>query len=820
MGVVLRLGQINATNSTSGFLVKNNFLTGGTSHGIRFDGGGDLNGITVEQNMIYATSNGVEVLTYTPPGTNGITIRENIITGNGTGVLLSGDYTTVVTNRIFVNNNNLADNYRGVYVDGITNNNTVNTNMFDLRFNYWGSELGPVRGNGIANAPVFAKSDSVRIIGYVPFNHSNGSLIEDNNGTSHGRWVIYPVAVTATDASAACGWTASTMMGPVLRVNGAGDQILGMYNTITNARDNASPLSYPATTGPRNTSDQIVLVAGTGVTPYGTFGYAAASSVEPSYPVVFDQAPQPSVIRGLNRPRITMGVGGTGNIRVASTYPTGFTIKDFIEHIATSGANVTMIEFLNPYSNVADYNFMTSSFNHTSFTGIRFDNSTATDANNTQTFTNNRITLGRNPAWPGMSGILSAPISFIGIEIANRGTGGNNSVNVSNNEISTNVASGTKSTGISINATNNNSASSVNSNIIRHMAAANADVSDRSSKWGTAIYITQGNSFSVNFNSIEGGNFGGSKGHDGITLDRPTNFTLYGNLIGRSYASLKEEGSYTGSPKRGYAIKLFSSDVAGSGSVNGVNIDNCTIGNFNMGCASGGVYAGGVNGALTFSLTNSYIYGSNNPNTGSTSGGAAIQIATSLYGDAASSGTINIWNNFLGESADAFHNTLDLAIGTTPDGSFRNSLANNLQVSVMSNNFLDYWQRPYLNRAVIADGRPSAGSNIRNIFGRGTGTSIFGNSVPGEGQSGNNRFGHAAILTSEPNLANYSVAMSRTARAQQLNPSSSTEPVKIWRFIQDPLSNAKSIDSINTVEVRENKNYSGPLMSIAGYSYN
>jgi hypothetical protein len=621
--------------------------------------------------------------------------------------------------------------------------------------------------------------------------------------------MVYPVAVTPNDATAGtCGWQFATVMGPVLRVNQAGNTILGMYNTISNGRDNLSPLAYPAVTGVRSTTDQLFVVAGSTYNAVN-YGYPSASSVESAYPVVFSQALQPSVLRGLNRPRILMGTGptATGTIQVASTYPTGFTIKDFIEHIASSGSTVTMIQFLNPFSNTADYNFITSSFNHTSFTGIQFNNNTNADANNVQTFTNNRINLGQSPGWPGGPAVTSAPLSFEGIEIVDRGPFGGNAVNISNNEISVRQAAGTRSIGIDVNATNINNFGSVNFNQIRHMAAGNADVSNRASKWGTGIYITRGTNFVINVNDIAGGNSIGGKGHDGITLDRPTAFNVSVNSIARFYNSLNQETGYSTNPMRGYGIKVFSS--LGNGDLNNVNISGNAIGwgTPGYGCASAAFYIGGTNGTVTGNFIANSVYGTVSTNTSSISNSAAVQIATSVYPEQPAGGQFSIVSNNLGDWATSWHNVVDLAIGTTPNGNTRNSLANNLSVDVISNIFrtFDPSHTANVSQYCVADGRPFAGFNIRNIFGR---TSAFSNfagvSLPGRGQSYDNQFSHGSILTGERNLANYSVAMDRTADAQQLNPSTATEPVRIWRIVNTPLSNARSTDSINTVEMREN----------------
>jgi hypothetical protein len=572
-----------------------------------------------------------------------------------------------------------------------------------------------------------------------------------------------------------------------------------MYDRIGWARDNSNPKPFPVT-GPRSGTDQIFVIA---QSTYGanTFGYNGTVESEGSgnYPIVFNADPQPSVIRGINRP--TIFTDESGSIAVTSAFPRGFEARDFINHVSTHFGSYTGIRFENNFSNTVDYNFFTSLVaSSASYTGITCSNNAP---NLLQTFTNNRINLGSIPSWPGGPNTgASIATTFIGIEIPNHG--GNGAVNISNNEISVGTLSNTRSIGIDVNATNINNFGSVSGNQIRHMAAGNADVSNRASKWGTGIYITRGTNFSISNNDIAGGNEIGNKGHDGITLDRPTNFFVNSNSIATRYASLKQE-NWVSLPMRGYGIKLFSSN--GSGDVNGVDILSNNIGSPIFGCASAAVYTGGTSGNVNTGVIANAIYGSNVPNTGSSCNCAAVQVATGVYSDTPSSGTVRVESNDFGVllmTSNHSHNSLDLAIGTNSVGTGRLPHANNLIVDVQSNHFTNLGQNAILDRATIVDGRPSAGSNIRNIFGRGNWANIVGSNTPGQGTSGNNRFSHGTILTGESNLANYSIAMSRTANAQQLNPASSTEPVKIWRRITEPMAAARSTDSINTVEVREN----------------
>jgi hypothetical protein len=143
-----------------------------------------------------------------------------------------------------------------------------------------------------------------------------------------------------------------------------------------------------------------------------------------------------------------------------------------------------------------------------------------------------------------------------------------------------------------------------------------------------------------------------------------------------------------------------------------------------------------------------------------------------------------------------------LAIGTNGVGAVTNSNANAYQVDVYNNTIRTSQQTVGGSTIEVADGRPNSGTNIRNIFGFGIGTAVNGNLSPGEGRSGNNTFTHATILTGESGLADYTTAMTRTGRA--IAYPASSDPVVISRLIASPLAAARSTDSLNTVEVREN----------------
>jgi len=803
-GVVMWLQSVNGGSST-GTLVSQNWFKGGTSHGIFMLANAiGLNGITVEKNRLRnGFGQGLEInVVGIDPGSNGITVKENIIDNQANGIVLSGNYSAMTVNRIFINSNDLSGNTNGVNITGTTDITDPHTNMFDLRFNWWGSDLGPQRGSGIATNPLLATTDSIRLIGHVPFNHNSGALIVDANGTTHGRWMLYPVAVNNADNAGTCGWQVQNMMGPVLRVNSAGNSLLGMYNTIANGRDNASALAYhPAVTGARTGTDQLAIVAGSTYNAT-SYGYVGSSSNESSYPVQFTADPQPSIIRGLNRPRILGSVAGTGSIEVTSSFPRAFQLRDFVEHVGQS-PNYTAISFANGFGNTVDYNFITATnAAPTAFKGITCTNSSPSVA---QTFTNNRINLGQNPRWPGGPMLMhgSAPLAFTGIEVPSHGSNG--SVTISNNEVSVPSAA-PKSVGIYVNAqTNITNSITINSNQIRKMRSV-ADFG-RTSYWGTGIYLAGGNNHTINSNDIQGTT--GGSGHDGITLDKPgtgsVNSNILGTLAGQEFAGTNPLTTR----ERGYGIKLYSS--TGTDAIGSVTINLNTIGSASAGAPDvASIYVGGT--SSTIGSSGSPVVISNNTIlNGRNTANAVVQIAAAQYSGASSAGYVTVEGNTIGSTTAGQSNAMFLAIGTDGVGVGRTgALADNISVNVR-NNAIRTSQQAVIVGATreVADARPNAGANIRNIFGSGTGSATNGASTPGNGNSGNNTFTHAAILTSEANHANYTyytTGLNRTANAVALN-TPATTPVTIERLINTPLQVAGNADSANTVELRENSGW-------------
>lgn len=724
--------------------------------------------------------------------TNNIRTKQNFIANGANGVFISGTMAGNTVNKFFVNNNDLSNNSStGINIEATTPDNVSSTNFLDLRFNWWGSPLGPVRIDpNIPTIPTLASTDSLYLRGHIPFTHTVGSTIADLN-VGMGRWVIYPAANSGINSNTnGCGWTYSSMMAAVLRVNGTSNTILGTYNTITDARDDVN-----FSTGSRNTSDQIFVIAKS-VYETATFGYDGDSPVESAYPIVFNAAPQPSIIRGINRPRILTNGAGTGSISVTSAYPTGFEVKDYIEHVGTTNT-YTALSFANNGSNNIENNFITSTVaNPTTFIGITISNATAANINSIDS---NRIKLASNPRWPAGPAVApSAPATFTGIQIT--GSGANGVAEIIANDISVAPIAGSKSVGIYANALNVELDISTNS--IYGMAAPAANAT-RTDYWGTGIYLMQPLGFFVNGNSIQGGNGIGIKGHDGITIDRPQTSGFPNQIHTNSISNISTLSgiNMSSTRERGYGVKVYSS--TGAGNFGGISILGNVFGSFSStapGVAS--IYVGGTSGTIAQTTIEQ-----NDIRNGVQSNNASVQIATSQYsGTAISPALVTINNNNIGTIVAGESNAMFLAIGTDGVGAVNNVFADNYTVNVRANAIRTSDQSVGGSTIEVADGRPNRASNIRNIFGFGTGSTINGLATAGNGNSGNNTFTHAAILTGETSLADYSTAMLRTENA--IAYPNSTDPIVISRLIASPLANATSDITRNTVEVRESRGWS------------
>jgi hypothetical protein len=770
----------NQTNGTRGIVYVSDVATSGS--------------VNIQSNSIRKMGVGVDFTFNTGFGfTNTITTKENFIINGDNGVLIAGTTTGNTANKIFVNNNNLSGNLTtGIYLQAVMPDNEATTNFLDFRFNWWGSELGPVRGGGIPAIPSMAPTDSVLLRGHVPFTHASASSIAEipSSGSARSRWMIYPNATSGVNSntSGSCGWYYSQMMGSVLRVNSAGNTLLGMYSSIQNGRDDS-----PASGQVRTSTDQLFVIARS-TYESGIFGYNGATSNEGSYPVVFSGIPQPTTIRGINRPRILEdGTTGTGSIRVTSAYNTNFVVKDYIEHVAQTSNTYVGLNFENNGNNVAENNFITSTqANPTSFTGIRVTNTSATL---TQRLDSNRIKLASNPRWPSGPAVAgSAPETFIGIEIPSHGATGSGRMVF--NDISVANLANTKSTGIYTNSSN--LSLDIRNNTIYGMAAI-AGWATRTDHWGTGIYLRTPVSYRVNSNNIQGGNGIGTKGHDGITIDRGgVGFTNEINNNSISTLSPLSGINMSGNRERGYGIKLYSSD--GTGAFGSATIGSNTFGSLTStspGVAS--IYVGGTSGAVA--NPSGIIITQNDIRNGVESANASIQIATTQYSGISTGGAyIEISGNGIGSTTPGLSNAMFLAIGTDGFGAVKNANADNYEISVADNIVRTSQQTVGGSTIEVSDGRPNRGENIRNIFGYVNGLTYNGSGL-GSGFSGKNTFTHAAILTGETGLADYTTTMTRTGNA--IAYPASTDPVVISRLIASPLGAARSTETMNTVEIRE-----------------
>jgi hypothetical protein len=774
--------------------------SGSLSKGIEFTSNASTSGaVNIEANVISNMASGTGIHYNFDNGygfSADIRNHKNRIIEGMEGVKFEGDFANNLTNKVFVNNNDLSGNTsQGIVITTLANipANVSSDNFMDFRFNWWGSELGPERGASVSSVPYLASNDQVRVAGNIPFDHSGYpvSVMEDQAATGSGRWIIYPVATSSFDANGpACGWQYSTMMGAVLRVNSTSNLVLGTYNNITLAKDAGL-----------NNDEQIFVIAKS--TYEGIdFGYDGAANNELSYPVVFNDVGnfEPSILRGINRPRILSN--GTGSISVTSAYPTGFTVKDYIEHVGT-GLNYTALSFANNHSNNAQNNFITSTNTApTTFTGITISQS---GNDNYQTLDSNRIVLDNDPRWPGgPSAALSAPETFTGISFTSTGTFGLTGSNgiIFKNDIAVGITTGeTKSVGIYIDAPNE--VVDIKENTISGMGvSASTNLATRTHYWGTGIYVKAPiENFYVNDNTIQGADptdDGGAKGYDGITIDRPT---ALANEINTNIISTVQPLSgldiYNTRP-RGYGIKIFNS-TTGNDDFGNVSVNGNTLGSSTSTAPQvASIYVGGTNGNISM-----IDIEANTISNGTASNNASIQIATDQYsGTSTTLSHVIIDNNQIGSTTSGLSNAMFLAIGTDADGITKNTQANNYRVDVKNNSIRTSAQSIASKTIEVADGRPNGGANIRNIFGYGDGITLNGLTTAGNGNSGNNTFTHAAILTGEVGLANYTLQLTRTGNA--IAYPANTDPVVISRLIASPLASAISTDSLNTVEIREN----------------
>ncbi len=811
-----------------------------TSRGIRLEGAvNGINGVLVRRNTIIGdatmaakTGNGVAIdvrLTSSgSTGSNRINIRNNFINycNNGVymyhGTLVNDGVHFFNPSNLTIDSNNIAFNTNGVHIDEIRG---YMTNDLDCRFNWWGSVVGPTRNGTLTNLTNSSTSSySTTSTTYQPFSPTTvgvSNIRATQFRTSAPDPVTFntslntrliPEAVSSNDrASGTCGWQPEFIMGPVLRVNNAQDAILSMHYSVTDARngDNNYPNSSTpiiSTPGARSNDDKIWVLGKDrfqSLSPLNLRnpnGYPMTAYPEATYPVVFgdiaspELESQPSAVIGRLDPLYPVPVSGTGAIKVASDFPKGFEINTLDVETEAAEPIVTIFEYNHGTSafstmtgsqNSIQNNEIYNKANVSDFTGVLVNSNSSggliVNGNQMYNTTSNRPIMSR--------GIV---INSVGLN-----TSGNKSANVTVSANTVNMQATGSSAGIYLNLANANS-STVNSNSITGASVTNSDY-PTSSYLGNGIHVVLPQSMEMSYNSITGGNnttptrFG-----NGIVVDRP----LTGNRVGRKdvylpystyFANLYAQGANrvsstffqetSSDPKFGYGIKVFSSTGTGN-NTNGIIIDNNRIGSTSAAPASAGILLAGFDGTANATILRNVIIGVNNTNSGSGSNSAALQIFTSTLAGQPISGTITVDSNVIGNNQLNGGNTLGLAIGTNESGVIRNSNADNLTVNVTNNYFRSHAQTVGIGSIEVADGRPNAGQNIRNMF-----------------TNGNNTFSYGAILTGENAPGDYITATSRTAIAQ---PFGVNEPVKISRLIETPLNATTSDVATNTVEVAPN----------------
>ena len=563
----------------------------------------------------------------------------------------------------------------------------------------------------------------------------------------------------------------------------------------------------------------------TGITGIGS--NSALSSIDLSSNTITGKA----VVGGFTPPEFT-GITFTNG---------GSTFSSTLNTISYDGSDIYIVKgielndaAITSTSTISDNIIGGQTYALSSFTGINVNGSTPTDA--TVTHSSNTIT-GGGVVYTGIEntisnkGTLTSSLNevtsetgannideFTGITLSNFKTAAN--IDVSDNEVghdgtganSTNLSNTGWAKGIEIFA-NNVTSGTVSQNNVRFMSANTAEVAVDAAK-GAAIYIKNADGLNIFSNTLDGGNQDNSRGNNGIVLDGATGTGNYvaigasgsGNSIAQTTSLFQDKQV---SPELGYGIKVF--DKAGGVVDLQASINDNTIGDNNSGCASGAIYVGGTsgeikNGLLPFEITNNTIKGGNaaNTNNGITSSlGAAIQIATSVYTLQPMGGSIEISSNTVGGVISGEGNSMDLAIGTTTDGISTSTNADNLSIDVLLNTFRTHSQT-IAHSYDIADARPYAGENIRNIFGYQNGTTDNGVQAAGRGISGNNTFSFATILTGEDSPEDYTVAMARTKDAQVWN---TGEPVRISRLLTSLNTGVTCLDISNTLEMRETAGY-------------
>lgn len=703
-------------------------------------------------------------------------------------------YTMVQTNTITPVGSQF--NFNGVYVDGISNTNAVNVSSNTI--NNTGGATGTYKGiyfDGISNgASITAGNNGVyggglNFYGIKSAATKIGEFVVGSNNIRSNSSAVTPEIFVGIDAGTFNSANPERVDITFNNIGNIADEFKTTYSGIIGTGSNASTLfrvsnndirgeafaaGAPALTGISITNGGPSFISSTNSIQYDGSSMDIVKGIELNNAA----ATSTSTISSNNISGLTYALTSFTGINVNGATPTNATVLHSSNIIRGGGATYTGIT-----NTISNKGSLTSSFNEvTSERGANFIN------------------------------------AFTGITISNFNASA--SITVNSNivghdgvrAVSTNLSNSGWAKGIEIFA-NNVTTGTVTSNNVSFMSANTAAVLADAAK-GAAIYIKNADGLTMFTNNLNGGNEDNSRGNNGIVLDGATG-TGYFVQIGTSgfansialTTSLFQDKQVN--PELGYGIKVF--DKAG-GAVNlQAAINYNTIGDFNSGCASGAIYVGGTSGQIKkgineFEITNNTIQGGNAANTNNgivSSLGAAIQIATSVYGQQPSSGSVFINNNTVGGTVGGEGNSMDLAIGTSPDGVTTSTNANNLAIDVRVNTFRTDAQT-IANKYDIADARPNAGANIRNMFGYQTPTTYQGAQTAGNGYSGNNTFSFATILTGEDSPEDYTFALARTKDA---NPWNTGEPVRISRILTSLNTGVTSLTTSNTLEMRETAGY-------------
>ena len=703
-------------------------------------------------------------------------------------------FTMVLTNTIAPVGSQF--NFNGVYVDNISNTNAVNVSSNTI--NNTGGATGTYKGiyfDGISNgASLTAGNNSVlggglNFYGIKSAATKIGEFVVGANNIRSNSSAVTPEIFVGIDAGTFNSANPERVDITFNNIGNIVDEFKTTYSGIIGTGSNASTLfrvsnndirgeafaaGAPALTGISITNGGPSFISSTNTIAYDGASMDIVKGIELNNAA----ATSTSTISSNNISGLTYALTSFTGINVNGATPTNATVLHSSNIIRGGGATYTGIT-----NTISNKGSLTSSFNEvTSDRGADFINA----------FTG--ITISNFKA--------SASITVNSNIVGHDGVGA----------VSTNLSNSGWGKGIEIFA-NNVTTGTVTSNNVRFMSANTAAVLADAAK-GAAIYIKNADGLTMFTNNLNGGNEDNSRGNNGIVLDGATGTNGFVTIGTSGFAnsialttSLFQDKQVN--PELGYGIKVF--DKAG-GAVNlQAAINYNTIGDNNSGCASGAIYVGGTSGQIKkglneFEITNNTIKGGNAANTNNgivSSLGAAIQIATSLYGQQPSSGSVFINNNTVGGTTSGEGNSMDLAIGTSPDGVTTSTNANNLAVDVRVNTFRTDAQT-IGNKYDIADARPNAGANIRNMFGYQTPTTYQGVQSAGNGNSGNNTFSFATILTGEGSPEDYTVAMSRTKNAKPWN---TGEPVRISRILTSLNTGVRCDSANNTLEMRETAGY-------------